>query len=124
MAVIRVHTDLDVYKLSFESAMEIFECSKKFPKAEQYSLTDQIRRASRSVSVNIAEAWRHRRYSKSFISKLSIAEGEAAEVQVWLEFALACDYIDSNISKVLLEKYDRIIGKIVNMIHKPENWVL
>lgn len=124
MAVIRLHTDLDVYKLSFESAMEIFECSKKFPKAEQYSLTDQIRRASRSVSVNIAEAWRHRRYSKLFISKLSIAEGEAAEVQVWLDFALACAYIDSDISNVLIEKYDRIIGKLVNMINKPENWVL
>ena len=124
MAVIRVHTDLDVYNLSFESAMEIFECSKKFPKAEQYSLTDQIRRASRSVSVNIAEAWRHRRYSKLFISKLSIAEGEAAEVQVWLDFALACDYIDIDISNLLIEKYDHIIGKLVNMINKPENWVL
>jgi len=124
MAVIRLHTDLDVYKLSFESAMEIFECSKKFPKAEQYSLTDQIRRASRSVSVNIAEAWRHRRYSKLFISKLSIAEGEAAEVQVWLDFALACDYIDSDSYRPLLEKYNHIIGKLVNMINKPENWVL
>jgi len=124
MAVIRLHTDLDVYKLSFESAMEIFECSKKFPKTEQYSLTDQIRRASRSVSVNIAEAWRHRRYSKLFISKLSIAEGEAAEVQVWLDFALACDYIDSDSYRLLLEKYNHIIGKLVNMINKPENWVL
>ena len=80
---IRTHNDLDVYGLSFEAAMEIFELTKRFPKEEIYSLTDQIRRSSRSVSGNIAEAWRFRRYPKSFVSKLSISEGEAAETQVW-----------------------------------------
>ena len=78
--IIRIHKDLKVYKLSFEAGMEIFELSKKFPKEEKYSLTDQIRRSSRSVSGNIAEAWRKRRYPKSFISKLSDAEGEACPV--------------------------------------------
>jgi four helix bundle protein len=124
MGKIRTHKDLDVYQLSFEAGMEIFELSKNFPKEEKYSLTDQIRRSSRSVSGNIAEAWRHRRYPKSFISKLSFSEGEAAETQVWLDYALACEYIDNNIHQKLNTKYDYIIGKLVRMINKPENWFL
>ena len=102
--------------------MQIFEVSKKFPKEEKYSLTDQIRRSSRSVSGNIAEAWRMRRYPKYFVSKLSISEGEAAETQVWLDYALACDYINMDVHKELYSKYDNIIGKLVNMIRKPESW--
>ena len=102
--------------------MEIFEFSKSFPKEELYSLTDQIRRSSRSVSGNIAEAWRFRRYPKSFISKQSIAEGEAAETQVWLDYSLACKYISEIEHKSLIEKYDFIIGKLVNMIRSPEKW--
>ena len=92
--IIRIHTDLKVYQLSFEAGMDVFELSKRFPNEEKYSLTDQIRRSSRSVSSNIAEAWRKRRYPKSFISKLSDSEGEVAETQVWLNYALACKYID------------------------------
>ncbi len=122
MGKIRTHKDLDVYQLSFEAGMQIFEISKNFPKEERYSLTDQIRRSSRSVSGNIAEAWRHRRYSKSFISKLSTSEGEAAETQVWLDFALVSDYIKDEIHKELYLKYDNIIGKLVNMIRNPEKW--
>lgn len=122
MGQIRTHKDLDVYQLSFEAGMKIFELSKNFPTEERYSLTDQIRRASRSVSVNIAEAWRFRRYPKSFISKLSTSEGEAAEVQVWLDFALACEYIQPELNKELFSKYDNIIGKLVNMIRSPEKW--
>ena len=124
MGKLRTHRDLDVYQLSFEAGMEIFELSKNFPKEEKYSLTDQIRRSSRSVSGNIAEAWRHRRYPKSFISKLSFSEGEAAETQVWLDYALACQYIEKNIHQELYTKYDHIIGKLVNMINKPENWTI
>ena len=122
MGKIRTHKDLNVYQLSFEAGMEIFEISKGFPKEEKYSLTDQMRRSSRSVSGNIAEAWRHRRYPKSFISKLSISEGESAETQVWLEYALACGYLNSEVHKELYSKYDNIIGKLVNMIRNPEKW--
>jgi len=122
MGKIRTHKDLDVYQLSFEAGMQIFELSKNFPKEEKYSLTDQIRRSSRSVSGNIAEAWRHRRYPKSFISKLSISEGEAAETQVWLDYAFACEYIKDEIYKELYLKYDNIIGKLVNIIRYPEKW--
>src|SRR6188474_2732528 len=91
---IRRHTDLDVYKRGFAAAMSFFKESKRFPKEERYSLTDQGRRSSRSVCSNIAEAWRKRRYPASFISKLSDSEGEAAESQTWIEFAAACEYMD------------------------------
>ena len=86
MKILR-HQDLEDYKKAFDLAMQIFDISKTFPKEETYSLTDQIRRSSRSVCANLAEAWRKRRYEAAFISKLSDAEGEAAETQTWLEFA-------------------------------------
>lgn len=119
---IRTHIDLEVYKLAFETAMEIFELSKSFPKEERYSLTNQIRRSSRSVTANIAEAFRKRRYPKAFISKLSDSEGEAAETQVWIDFALKCKYIDNEKYKKLFDKYDHIISMLVNMIKHPEKW--
>lgn len=120
---IRTHKDLEVYQISFNIAMEIFELTK-FPKEEMYSLTDQIRRSSRSVSGNIAEAFRSRRYPKFFISKLTISESEAAETQVWLDFALSCKYIDKETYNNLFDKYDHIISMIVNMIIQPEKWKL
>ncbi|MCK4917882.1 MAG: four helix bundle protein [Candidatus Omnitrophica bacterium] len=86
--------DLDVYKLAFNAAMEIFELTKGFPKEEKYSLIDQIRRSSRSVCANISESWRKRKYGKVFINKLSDASQEAAETQTWLEFLLSCKYMD------------------------------
>ena len=92
MKLLTSHKELEVYKLSFKLAMEIFEISKTFPLDEKYSLTDQIRRCSRSVQANIAEAFRKRRYEKAFIAKLSDAEGEAAETQTWIDFALSCNY--------------------------------
>jgi len=95
MDKIRTHRDLKVFRLSFDSGMEIFHLTKSFPKEELYSLTDQIRRSSRSVSGNLAEAFRKRKYPKHFVSKLSDSEGEAAETQVWLDYALACNYIDN-----------------------------
>lgn len=119
---IRTHKDLEVYKLAFETAMEIFELSKLFPKEERYSLTDQIRRSSRSVAANIAEAFRKRRYPRAFISKLSDSEGEAAETQVWIDFALKCKYIDNEMYEKLFDKYDHIISMLVNMIKQPEKW--
>ena len=119
---IRTHKDLDVYNLAFEAAMEIFEITKKFPAEEKYSLTDQIRRSSRSVCANLAEAFRKRKYPKAFVTKLSDSEGEAAETQVWLDFALKYGYIEDSTYAQLLEKYDNIIGKLVNMSLHPENW--
>ena len=119
---IRSHKELEVYKLSFESAMRIFEISKRFPKEETYSLTDQIRRSSRSVCGNLAEAFRKRRYPKAFISKLSDSEGEAAETQTWLDFAFNCKYITIEELKELSATYENIIGKLVIMSLHPENW--
>jgi four helix bundle protein len=119
---IKTHRDLKVFQISFEAGMEIFELTKTFPKEETYSLTDQIRRSSRSVSGNLAEAFRKRRYPKSFIAKLSDSEGESAETQVWLDYALNCNYIDKKTHERLTDKYDHIISMIVIMISKPENW--
>lgn len=118
------HTDLKVYKASFETGMEVFQITKSFPKEELYSLVDQIRRSSRSVSGNLAEAWRKRRYEKAFIAKLSDAEGEAAETQVWLEYAYSCGYIDKETFQQLNDCYEHIIGMIVNMIKKSDKWTL
>ncbi len=119
---IRTHKDLETYQLAFKSAMEIFELTQKFPKEEKYSLTDQICRSSRSVSANLAEAFRKRKYPKYFISKLSDCEGEAAETQVWLDFALECKYIDEKNHLELMKIYDQILGKLVNMALHPEKW--
>ena len=104
--------------------MTIFDITKSFPKEEIYSLTDQVRRSSRSVSSNIAEAWRKRKYPKAFILKLSDAEAEAAETQVWLDFALKCGYLSKEAHEQIYDKYDHIIAMIINMITKPENWNL
>ena len=104
--------------------MQIFETSKSFPKEETYSLTNQIRRSSRSVCANLAEAWRKRRYEAAFISKLNDCEGEAAETQTWLEFAVRCQYLDKDIGRNLFKDYDEVISMLVSMISKPELWVL
>ena len=122
MAVIKRHHDLDVYQMAFEAAMEIFYLSKDFPKEEQYSLTRQIRRSSRSVCANLAEAFRKRKYSNAFVAKLSDCEAEAAETQCWLDFALECKYIGAEMHQKLYLKYDQIIGKLVNMARFPSHW--
>ncbi len=119
---IKTHRDLEVFQMAFKQSMEIFEWSKKFPKAETYSLTDQVRRSSRSVCANLAEAWRKRRYEAAFISKLSDAEAEAAETQVWLDFSLACGYLPEEMHKGLYQQYDFILGKLVNMIRQSDQW--
>lgn len=92
MKLIRSHKELEVYKLAYKLAMEIYKPSKSFPGEERYSLTDQIRRSSRSVAANLAEAFRKRRYEKAFVAKLSDSEGEAAETQTWLDFSRDCGY--------------------------------
>lgn len=124
MGKISRHQDLEVYKKAFAAAMRIFELSKSFPKEETYSLTDQIRRSSRSVCANTAEAWRKRRYEAAFIAKLSDAEGEAAETQTWLEFAVRCEYLNKEVGRELFKEYDEIISMLVSMIVNCDKWVL
>ena len=122
--VIRSHRDLLVYQKSFEAAGEVFESSKQFPREEMYSLTDQVRRSSRSVSANLAEAWRKRRYEKHFLSTLNIAEAEAAETQTWIDFAVAHGYISPDQGDRLNDKYEEVLRMLVAMINRPEKWVL
>jgi four helix bundle protein len=121
---IQSHRELEVYQLAFDAAMRIFELSKKFPPEERYSLTDQIRRSSRSVCANLAEAWRKRRYEGAFTLKLSDSEAEAAETQTWLEFSLHCAYIEETTYRLLYEQYDHILGKLVRMITNPSPWLM
>jgi len=110
------------YKKGFELAMEIFELSKSFPKEETYSLTDQIRRSSRSVCINITEGYRKRKYPKHFISKMSDADSENSETLGWLEFASACNYINEETKNELLNKNSEI-GKLLNyMMNNPEKF--
>lgn len=114
--------ELLAFKKSFELAMEIFQLSKSFPKEEKYSLTDQIRRSSRSVSANIAEAYRKRRYPNHFISKLTDSDAENSETNVWLEFSLQCEYINNETFNDLNNKTIEI-GKLINyMINNPEKF--
>jgi four helix bundle protein len=121
---IRHFRDLEVYQLAMDSAMRIFELSKQFPAEERYSLTDQIRRSSRSVCTNIAEAWRKRRYPNAFVSKLSDSDAEAAETQVWLEFACKCGYLNQIVAEELDKAYDQVMGKLVNMLTRPTQWAI
>lgn len=112
--------DLEVYRIAFDVAMEIYNLSKDFPKEEKYSLTDQIRRSSRSICTNLAEGWRKRRYKKVFINKLSDAAQEAAETQTWLEFTLKCSYIDKKIFEKLNERYEHIFAMLTTMERKAD----
>lgn len=121
---VQYHWELEVYRMSVEAAMLIFELSKKFPKEEIYSLTDQIRRSSRSVSSAIAEGWRRRKYQNALVNKLNESESEAAETQVWLEYAVKCKYLDRDIGGNLHRTYDNVIGKLVSMGNNPDPWLL
>ena len=118
------HTDLDVYRRAFAAAMSVFQITKIFPADERYSLTDQIRRSSRSVCANTAEAWRKRRYEAAFVSKLSDAEAEASETQVWLQFCVECKYLDRILAKELYAEYDAITAMLVHMINHPTDWTI
>ncbi len=123
-AFAKSHRDLDVYKRAFTASMRIFRTSKGFPKEETYSLTDQLRRSSRSVCANLAEAWRKRRYEAAFISKLSDAESEAAETQCWIEFAVACEYLSKEEARHLFNEFEEILSILVSMIARADTWVL
>ena len=104
--------------------MQIFEYSQKFPVEERYSLTDQIRRASRSVCANFAEAWRERRYKAAFVAKLSDCEAEAAETQVWIKFAVKCQYLTVEQGREIYGIYNQILSGLVKMITHPTDWLL
>ncbi|HEY9771114.1 MAG TPA: four helix bundle protein [Coleofasciculaceae cyanobacterium] len=162
---IKTHEDLEVYQIAFQAAMEIFKLSKTFPCEEKYSLTEQIRRSSRSVCANLdgrhklprsprksrpPEAWRKRRYKAAFIAKLSDSEAvlkddakdappganplghmpwhtashKAAEVQVWLKFAVECGYLEIDVGRNVYKDYNRILGSLVNIANNPDKWIL
>lgn len=116
--------DLNVFQNSFNAALLIHEISKGFPVEKKYSLTDQMRRASRSVPANIAEAWRKRRYPAAFISKLNDAESEAAESQVWIDMAHKMTFISKEQWDDLNNRYETILGQLVKMIQEPGKWCL
>lgn len=122
MSQINSFKDLIVYQKAYKLAMEIFNMTKKFPKEEKYSLTDQIRRSSRSVTANIAEAWAKKIYIKSFVSKLSDSLGEEYETEVWLDFSKDCEYIDIEKHDQLIKGYDEVRKMLISMINSPEKF--
>ena len=115
--------DLKVYQLSYDLAMEIFRLSKSFPAEEKYSLTDQIRRSSRSVPANIAEGYRKRQYTKMFVSKIADADGEATETQVWLDVAKDCEYLSIEDQRRLINGYDEVGRMLGGMLANPEKFL-
>src|SRR5213596_4076394 len=121
---IRHFRDLDVYQNALATGLRVYQLSKKFPAEERYALTDQVRRSSRSVCANIAEAWRKRRYKAAFISKLSDAEGEAAETQVHLEFGFHHGYLSRDELLKIDDAYEKIISQLVKMIDEPDKWLI
>ena len=123
MKKIGTHRELEAYRKAFDAAMEIFETSKAFPPEETYALTDQIRRSSRSVCADLAEAWRKRRNEKSFVSKLSDSQCAAAETQVWLEFAFKCGYLSRDQANGLYRAYDEVIKLLADMIVNADKWI-
>jgi four helix bundle protein len=117
------YKNLKVYQKAFELAMKIFEISKAFPHEERYSLTDQIRRSSRAVCTNLAEGYRKRTYPKHFTSKITDADGEASETMVWLDFALACNYIDKGLYNELYTDYIEVGKMLGSMSNNPEKFL-
>jgi len=116
------HRDLKVFQLAYKLAMDIFNLSKSFPKDEKYSLTDQIRRSSRSVAANIAEGFRKRQYPKMFVSKLADADGEATETQVWLDFARDCEYLNPEKHHEIVKGYEEVGKMLGTMMSMPEKF--
>lgn len=121
---IKTHEDLAIYQKAFDAAMTIFELSKQFPVEERHSLTDQMRRSSRSVCANFAEAWRKRRYQASFLAKLNDCESEAAETQVWINLAVKCQYISPEQGRDFYSIYNQVFSGLVKMINHPETWLI
>ena len=124
MANIRSYRELKVWQESMDAAMDIYKLTKSFPAEEKYSLVDQVRRSSRSVAANIAEAWRKRRYEAAFKSKLNDSESEACETQTWIEIALRCGYLEKTMAARLDKKYENIMAKLVVMIRDANKWTI
>ena len=124
MGNIRSFKELKVWQLAMDLAMEVFKITKGFPVTEKFSLVDQIRRSSRSVPANVAEAWRKRRYPAAFVSKLNDAEGEAAETQTHLEIGRRCAYLTDDVAGRLDAQYEEVLAMLVAMISHPEQWVV
>lgn len=116
------YRELRVYRNAFAASSQIFQLTRSFPLEERFSLTDQIRRASRSGGANIVEAWRKRRYPSAFVSKLSDADGEAAETQYWLAIAHDCDYLDAETCRELAARYDHICAQLARMMADADHW--
>lgn len=121
---IKSFRELRVYNAAVEAAMKIFKITKSFPKEEIYSMTDQMKRTSRSVCTNIGESWRRRRYKAAFISKLNDSETEATETQVWLELAFRSGYITREFNEEMFNEYEAIIAQLVVMINNPEKCII
>jgi four helix bundle protein len=117
------YKNLKVYQMAYKCAMQIFQISKKFPIEERYSLTDQIRKSSRSVCTNIGEGYRKRRYPKHFSSKISDADGECTETMIWLDFAFDCNYCSQEIYTDLIVKYEEIGKMLGGMVDHPEKFL-
>ena len=122
MGQINSFKDLIVFQKAFKLAMEIFEITKSFPKEEKYSLTDQIRRSSRSVTSNISESWAKKRYIKAFVNKLTDSLGEEFETEVWLDYSLNCKYISALDHSNLVNAYSEVRKMLISMINNPEKW--
>ena len=121
---VKDYNDLRVYSNAIDAAMEIFEITKSFPAEERYSMVDQVRRSSRSVCANLAEAWMKRRYKAACIAKLNDAVSEAAETKVWVELAERCRYIEPSTRVVLDEKYSEVIGQLIKMVNHADSWLV
>lgn len=119
---LRHFRELEVYQRAFKSAMRVFDITKSFPQEEKYSLVDQVRRSSRSVCSNLAEAWRKRKYIAVFRNKLTDAMQEASETQSWLEFSLACNYITADVFKELDEEYEKVLLMLNSMERGAEKF--
>jgi four helix bundle protein len=120
----RGYRDLKVYKLAYKLAMDIFEVTKSFPPEERYSLIDQIRKSSRSVAANIAEAWKRRQYPKMFISRIIDSASEAGETEVWLDFSKDCGYLEKPKYDQLMKGYDEVNRMLFGMVRKPDRFIL
>jgi four helix bundle protein len=122
--LVKTYRELAVFQAAFDVAMEIFEMSRKFPIEERYSLTNQMRRSSRSVCANLGEAWRKCRYQAAFIAKFSDCQAEATETQIWIEFAVKCQYLEIETGRKLYKTSDRILGQLVNMVKNAPTWIV
>jgi len=122
MATINSFKELIIYQKAFKLAMDIFEITKEFPKEEKYSLTDQIRRSSRSIPTNISEAWAKKLYIKAFVNKLTDSLGEEYETEVWIDFSKNSGYLSEEVSTQMLKEYEEVRKMLISIIHNPDKF--